>query len=71
MKLNSVIEFLKLKESMSSEDLEKKHPELASPKLTSYYLFEKKTETYVKKCEEKSYEQTTRTDKSEKVNHIV
>ena len=56
---------------MSSEDLEKKHPEFASPKLTSYYLFEKKTETYVKNDVEKSYGWTTRIDKSDKVNNIV
>ena len=36
--------------------LKKKHPEFASPKETSYCLFEKKTETYIKNGEEKSYE---------------
>ena len=56
---------------MSDEDLEKKHPEFASPKETSYCLFEKKAETYIKNGEEKSYEQTTHTGKSEKVSCIV
>ena len=51
--------------------LKKKHPEFASPKDTSYCLFEKKTETYIKNGEEKSFEQTTRIDKSDKVSCIV
>ena len=56
MKVDSVTKFLKLKDQiMSSEDLEKKHPEFATPKLT-YYLFGKKIETYVKNGEEKNYE---------------
>ena len=67
---DSVIEFLKLKDSLSSEDLEKKHPEFVSPKPTSYCLFKKKTETYVKNDDGKSYERTTCIDKSEKVNDI-
>ena len=67
----SLIEVLKLKGSLSSEDIEKKHPEFVSPKPTSYYLFEKKTETYVKNDEEKSYEQTIHIDKSHKVSNIV
>ena len=72
MKVDSVTEFLKLKDQiMSSEDLEKKHPEFATPKLTSYYLFGKKIETYVKNGEEKNYEWTSRIDKSDKVNNIV
>ena len=37
---------------MSSEDLEKKHPGFATPKLT-YYLFGKKTESYAKNGERK------------------
>ena len=39
--LDSVTEFLTLKESMSDEDLEKKHPEFASPKETSLSVREK------------------------------
>ena len=50
--------------------LKKKHPEFALPKET-YCLFEKKTETYIKNGEEKSYERTTRIDKSDKVSCIV
>lgn len=38
---------------MSSEDLEKKHPGFATPKLTSYYLFGKKKESYAKNGERK------------------
>ena len=49
---------------MSDEDLEKKHLKFTSPKETSYCLFEKKTEIYIKNGEDKSYEQTTRIDKS-------
>ena len=60
-----------LKESMSDEDLEKRHPEFASLNETSYCLFEKKLETYIKNGEEKSYERTTRIDKSDKVSCIV
>ena len=60
-----------LKESMTDEDLEKKHPEFASTKERSYCLFEKKTETYIKHGEEKSYKQTTRIDKSDKMSCIV
>lgn len=55
MKLDSGNEFSKLKDSMLSEDLEKSHPEFASPKLVSYYLFERKTETF----QEKSYEKNS------------
>ena len=69
--LDSVTEFLTLKESLSDEDLEKNHPEITSPKETSYCLFDKKTETYIKNGEEKSYERTTRIDKSDKVSCIV
>ena len=69
--LDLVTEFLTLKESIYDEDLEKKHTEFASPKETSYCLFEKKTETYIKNGEEKSYERTTRIDKSDKVSCIV
>ena len=71
MLLDSLTEFLKLKGSLSSGNLDKKHPEFVLPKATSYYLFEKKTETYMKNDEEKSYEQTTRIDKGHKVNNIV
>ena len=42
MQLNSVNQFLQLKNYMSTEDLEKHHPELNSPKKTSYYVFGKK-----------------------------
>ena len=56
---------------MPDEDLEKKHPESASPKETSYCLFKKKTETYIKNGEEKSYERTTRIDKSGEVSCFV
>ena len=56
---------------MSDEDLEKKHLKFTSPKETSYCLFEKKTEIYIKNGEDKSYEQTTRIDKSWKVSCIV
>ena len=45
--------------------------EFASPKETSYCLFEKKTESYIKNGEEKNYEQTTRIDKNDKVSSIV
>lgn len=55
MKLDSGNEFSKLKDSMLSEDLEKPHPEFALPKLVSYYLFERKTETF----QEKSYEKNS------------
>ena len=69
---------------MSDEDLEKKHPEFVSPKEISNCLFEKKTETYIKNGEEKSYERTnikngeeksyertTCIDKSDKVSCII
>ena len=56
---------------MSDKDLEKKHPGSASPKETSYCLFKKKTETYIKNGQEKSYERTTCIDKSDKVSCIV
>ena len=56
---------------MSDQNLEKNHPELTSPKETSYCLFDRKTETYIKNGEEKSYERTTRIDKSDKVSCIV
>ena len=69
--LDLVTEFLTLKESIYDEDLEKKHTEFASPKETSYCLFEKKTDTNIKNGEEKSYERTTRIDKSDKVSCIV
>ena len=69
--LDLVTEFLTLKESIYDEDLEKKHTEFASPKETSYCLFEKKTETYIKNGEEKSYERTIRIDRSDKVSYIV
>ena len=56
---------------MSDQNLEKNHPELTSPKETSYCLFDKKTETYIKNGEEESYERTTRIDKSDKVSCFV
>ena len=56
---------------MSDEDLEKNHPEITSPKETSYCLFDKKTETYIKNGEEKRYERTTRIDRSGKVSCFV
>ena len=71
MQLNSVTEFLQLKNSMSTEDLEKRHPEFSSPKETSYYVFGKKTETSIKNGVEKSYERTTHLDKTHKVCEIV
>ena len=64
-------EFLQLKNSISTEDLEKHNPEFNSPKETSYYVFGKKTETYIKNGVEKSYERTTRVDKTHKVCEIV
>ena len=67
--LDSLTELLKLKDSVSSEHLEKKNPEFASPKLLSYYQFEKKTETYVKNGQEKGYERTARIGKSDKLNN--
>ena len=54
MKLDSVTEFLKSKDSMFSEALEKEPPEFAPPKLESYHLFVKKTETYVKNAMRKA-----------------
>lgn len=54
LKLDSLTELLKLKDSVSGEHLEKKHPEFASPKLLSYYLFEKKTETMSKMARRKA-----------------
>ena len=54
MQLNSVTKFLQLKNSMSTEDLEKHHPEFNSPKETSYYVFGKKTETYIKMVSKKA-----------------
>ena len=56
---------------MSDQNLEKNHPELTSPKETSYCLFDRKTETYIKNGEEKSYERTTRIDKSGEVSCFV
>ena len=53
MQLNSVTEFLQLKNSMLTEDLEKHHPEFSSPREISYYVFGKKTETYIKNGVEK------------------
>ena len=45
--------------------------EFASPKETSYCLFEKKTESYIKNGEEKNFERTTRISKSDNVSSIV
>ena len=70
-KMESVTDFLRLKDTLSEEEIQKNHPEFSSLKLTSFYLFEKKTETYVKNGEEKSYDRTTRVDKTEKVSSIV
>ena len=70
-RLNSVTKLLKSKDSVSSEDLEKKHPEFLSAKPTSYYLFRKKTKTYVKNSEEKSFDTNMRFDKSYIVSDIV
>ena len=69
--LTSATEFVNLPNSLSPEDLEKNHPEFKSRKETSYYVFEKKTETYIKNGVEKSYERTTRIDKTDKVCDIV
>ena len=71
MRLNSVTKFLKSKDSVSSEDLGKKHPEFLSAKPTSYYLFRKKTQNYVKNCEEKSFYPNMRVGKSYRVSDIV
>lgn len=70
MKLDSGNEFSKLKDSMLSEDLEKSHPEFASPKLVSCYLFERKTETYVKNARRKAMRKIPCTGKTDKVNNI-
>ena len=68
MLLDSVAEFLKLKDSLSSEDLEKKHPEFVSAKPTSYF---RENRNYVKNIDEKSDGRTMRIDKSDKVSDIV
>lgn len=70
MKLDSGNEFSKLKDSMLSEDLEKSHSEFASPKLVSCYLFERKTETYVKNARRKAMRKIPCIGKTDKVNNI-
>ena len=68
---DSVTKFIKLLNFFSSEELEKTYPEFSSSKLTMYYIFEKKTETYIKDGIEKSYERTARVDKTDKVSKVV
>ena len=68
---DSVTKLIKLHNSLSIEELDETYPEFSSSKSTICYVFEKKTETCEKDGTEKSYERTTRDDKTNNVSTKV